>query len=798
MELTQAVLTFSLQYLLLPVLIIPLGFVAKTVLTRSSRPQSEPSQSPNKGQPVRRYKVGKVGQGNVAVPVNTVAPVLSGTATQGQVLSVTNGTWTNTPTGYSYIWKADGVVISSGTNTYTLTASEVGKVITCLVGASNASGPGTAVPSNSLGPVAGLALPSIQFFSASIGQAEGSTGTTSYIYTLVRSGDTSGSSTVDWAVTGSGANPASSTDFSGGVLPSGTASFASGASSATFTVNVVGDTTVESDETFTVTLSNPVNATLGAQSTATGTITNDDSSGTTWGGAGDFAAPTLGYPTDLTNNPVSFSIDAPSAQTGDVLKLAYSSSSSISSPTILSHTITDADVAADSIDMGLSGITFTGTVYFQALLSVGGVDSANLSNIVAWGDASAPVITTSATQTVVETLPLSVALTGTGGAGIEHWELVAGTPDNLQFDIAGTTLEWFGNKTQLYNSPVDQGMDNAYVTGVRAVGYNGKATDLTLTVSVTQADLVPDTITVTPVTNATRDTDYIFDFGPITGVSAPPINIPCAISAGSYSLDGGTTWNAAGSFNRQLNQSFKVKLHSSASYSTGVNSIVSYGYTDSTGTTAKTATLTVTTEANPAVPGYTPSSTAVAASTQNFTNHTFNAIDFLDGYPVVVAGQTISSQPITGVTVNGIACTKVAQAGTTHDPAVWVCGTAVTAGNYDVVLTTAGFNNQWSLPMSGTLINTSTPTPTSTATLAYQVNSTPYATSSALTIPASGIGVAFELGNSALTPSSGTQIWASTDGLAQTVRNLTAGSWTPTFTGGNSKFIGIIAATWGA
>jgi Ca2+-binding RTX toxin-like protein len=41
------------------------------------------------------------------------------------------------------------------------------------------------------------------------------------------------------------------------------------------TINVNGDTTVESNEGFTVTLSNPVNATI-ATATATGTINNDD------------------------------------------------------------------------------------------------------------------------------------------------------------------------------------------------------------------------------------------------------------------------------------------------------------------------------------------------------------------------------------------------------------------------------------------------------------------------------------------------------------------------------------------
>lgn len=55
----------------------------------------------------------------------------------------------------------------------------------------------------------------------------------------------------------------------------GTLSFKPGETSKTIQVTVIGDTSFEPDETFTVTLSNPVNATIGTGS-ATGTIQNDD------------------------------------------------------------------------------------------------------------------------------------------------------------------------------------------------------------------------------------------------------------------------------------------------------------------------------------------------------------------------------------------------------------------------------------------------------------------------------------------------------------------------------------------
>ena len=62
------------------------------------------------------------------------------------------------------------------------------------------------------------------------------------------------------------------TDF---VAASGTLSFNAGEATQTIPVQVLGDTDSEPNETFFVTLSNPVGATLGTAS-ATGTIIDDE------------------------------------------------------------------------------------------------------------------------------------------------------------------------------------------------------------------------------------------------------------------------------------------------------------------------------------------------------------------------------------------------------------------------------------------------------------------------------------------------------------------------------------------
>jgi hypothetical protein len=91
----------------------------------------------------------KSSDGNV--PVNTVAPVISGTATIGQTLTSTTGTWTSDTgiTGYLYQWYRDATLITSATNsTYVLALADVGFDITCRVAATDADGTSAYVSSS--------------------------------------------------------------------------------------------------------------------------------------------------------------------------------------------------------------------------------------------------------------------------------------------------------------------------------------------------------------------------------------------------------------------------------------------------------------------------------------------------------------------------------------------------------------------------------------------------------------------------------------------------------------------------
>ena len=77
--------------------------------------------------------------------------MVSGTTTQGQTLTTTNGTWSNLPTSYAYAWQDCNASGSSCSNisgasssTYTLTGADAGHTIRSIVTASNLVGSGTA------------------------------------------------------------------------------------------------------------------------------------------------------------------------------------------------------------------------------------------------------------------------------------------------------------------------------------------------------------------------------------------------------------------------------------------------------------------------------------------------------------------------------------------------------------------------------------------------------------------------------------------------------------------------------
>jgi chitinase len=167
-----------------------------------------------------------------------------------------------------------GTLTFSGTTTQTITVSIVGDtavepnetfqvVLSAPTGATIAAGSATGTITND----DMASLPTLSIGNAAL--AEGNSGSTSLTFTVTLSAASASPVTVAYATAdGSATAPLDYTATSGTLTFSGT-------TTQTITVSIVGDTAVESDETFQVVLSAPTGATIAAGS-ATGTITNDD------------------------------------------------------------------------------------------------------------------------------------------------------------------------------------------------------------------------------------------------------------------------------------------------------------------------------------------------------------------------------------------------------------------------------------------------------------------------------------------------------------------------------------------
>lgn len=212
---------------------------------------------------------GNAGTANATFTVSLSAPAGPGGVTFD--IATANGT---AIAGTDYVANTlTGQTIPAGASTYSFTVlingdtlneatetlfANVTNVTNAIVG--DGQGVGTIVNDD--------ALPSLSIDNVTAN--EGNAGTTAFTFTVTLSAASGQTTTVNYATANGTAVGGS--DFT---AASGTLTFAPGTTTRTAVVLVNGDTTVESNETFTVNLSGATNATI-ATATGTGTITNDD------------------------------------------------------------------------------------------------------------------------------------------------------------------------------------------------------------------------------------------------------------------------------------------------------------------------------------------------------------------------------------------------------------------------------------------------------------------------------------------------------------------------------------------
>jgi Ca2+-binding RTX toxin-like protein len=115
------------------------------------------------------------------------------------------------------------------------------------------------------------ALPTLSLSPVTLSQNEGNSGTTAFTFTVSLSAASTQIVTVPYTI-----NNGTATAGSDYIDNDGTLTFNPGNTTQTITVQVNGDATAELNETFTVSLGTPTNATLTTASQSTATILNDD------------------------------------------------------------------------------------------------------------------------------------------------------------------------------------------------------------------------------------------------------------------------------------------------------------------------------------------------------------------------------------------------------------------------------------------------------------------------------------------------------------------------------------------
>ncbi len=207
----------------------------------------------------------------------TVTATLSAAAASATTVNLaTSGTATGSGTDYNL--SSSSITIAAGQTTGTATVTAVQDTLdetdeTIVLDISSVSGGDGATESGSQQVTVTItdddAEPTLSIADVSL--TEGNSGSSAMTFTVSLSTASSKAITVAYATADNTATAGS--DYT---AVSGTLTFNPGETSKTFNVNIAGDSSPESDETFTVTLSSPTNASL-ADSTASGTILNDES-----------------------------------------------------------------------------------------------------------------------------------------------------------------------------------------------------------------------------------------------------------------------------------------------------------------------------------------------------------------------------------------------------------------------------------------------------------------------------------------------------------------------------------------
>jgi uncharacterized delta-60 repeat protein len=436
---------------------------------------------------------------------------------------------------------------------------------------------------------------------------------TNALITVVRTGGTNGTVSVDFATTAAGSATAG-TDYT---ATNGTLTFADGVTSGSFNVRVLGDATVEPDETIVLALSNPnalgqATAVLGALSTATLNILNDDFA------AGTLSLATNAFSVSESGTNIVFTVSRANGTLGSV-SVSYATangtatagpdyvaaSGNLSWPdgdsTTRSFTVTINDDGAvegnETFNLSLSGVSGgAGLGVSNAVVAIFDDDgvvqfsAANYAVSENVTNATVNVVRTGGTNNVV-TFTYATTASGTASPGVDF----TSTNGLLTFNLGVTNLTFNVPiiNDQLAEANETIGLTLAYQTGVAFLGSLSNATitivDNDIAVQFASAAFSVQenspNATITVVRNGATNSSVSVNFGTSDGT---------AVNGQDYNSQIGTLTFAAG----ETSKTFSITILDDAVVESDetVNLSLSLPTGGATLGTPSTATLTIVNE----------------------------------------------------------------------------------------------------------------------------------------------------------------------------------------------------------
>ena len=477
------------------------------------------------------------------VSINDISVTEGNSGTQQAVLTVSlSSASANTVTvsyatadgtatsGSDYVPASGALTFAPGVTSQPVSVGIVGDTVfesdeTVLVNLSSASGATLAKSQGAITIVNDdAATPAFSIADASV--VEGNSGTRNIVFVITLNPPATTTTSVRATTTNGTAT--SGSDYNGG---SASASFAPGETSKSVALSVRGDTVIEEDETFFVTLSAPSSGTTLGRSMATGTIIDDD---------GDRSPDPFSFPP--VTNAAQGSVETSAATVVTGINTATPISVTGGSYSINSGPFTAAPgtvTAGQSVRVQLTAASAPNTTSV-ATLTIGNASAAFSVTTAAAGD-SVPDAFSFAPLTDVTP----------GSTQTSNAVTISGIDTASPISVAGGLYNVNGGPYSGNSGTVRAGdvvtvqllaPFTGSTTGTTTLTVGGVSAEFRVTTASVVADSTPDAFSFAPRTEVEPSSEQTSDGITVSGIN---VESPISIVGGSYSINNGPFSTAA-------------------------------------------------------------------------------------------------------------------------------------------------------------------------------------------------------------------------------------------------------------